>query len=811
MSKSIVLSIELKSLLDYIKEKTVVEFPIQTITLNYLVLSILDNVNSDGYTVLSKCMLNSDIIEFKEHVINEILLDTQKYIKIDDNINFADDYEDIAHDIEKNEISTISSALMLEQILLKNENLFTFLKQKGVSKELLHDTVLANVNSVSLKHNTMKPSKIVKRKTSPKKTSKPIIDNNRRTIISSDNIVEKTYKNLNIVASHGLYDDIIGYDDYVDEIFNCFAKYNRTTVAIVGPIGAGKTSIVHKLVKYIYNQICPQQFKNKYVMEINNTLSLDIVEEMNEIGKYIAFIDDADRFFLNKENEPLNQFILTELFKSNEIETILCMSDKLYAKHIESKPEFSRLIHKITVKELLNDELIDVILSESKKFEKHNNVTISRDCVVESIRLCERYITNERPPMSVLNVLDTACAYTRLHAPINNKLLELENQLNEILIEKNKIPSSGSTKDFDLKDDLIRQEMRIQKSIEKINYEMFHNNPAIELTIESVRRAVANITNLPITDINQDDKVKLRNLYNNLTNVVIGQDDAVNDICQAIKRHRIGLSNPNKPCVILSVGQTGVGKSFLVKKLAYEMFGSEKNMVRLDMSEYSDKISVTKLYGASAGYIGYEEGGILTEAIKKQPYCVLLLDEIEKAHPDIYDVFLQIFDDGRLTDNKGNVVSFKNVIIIMTSNVGAKDVSEKPKGIGFVKDDNRRDGDKEIIIKSIKKEFKPEFINRIDNICYFNQLTDDNLKVIIKNEIKKVEQKVNNIGFTLDTDITEGKLLDTIFESVKEQSEYGARPILREIQIQLENKLTDFIINNDLPTNYNIKYIDIYK
>lgn len=248
----------------------------------------------------------------------------------------------------------------------------------------------------------------------------------------------------------------------------------------------------------------------------------------------------------------------------------------------------------------------------------------------------------------------------------------------------------------------------------------------------------------------------------------------------------------------------------LAKRLAYEMFGNEKNIVRLDMSEYADKTSVNKMYGSSPGYVGYDEGGILTEAIKKNNHCVLLLDEIEKAHEDVFNVLLQVFDDGRLTDNKGTLVDFKNVIIIMTSNVGAKDVSEKRSLIGF----NQPNEDKrnvEIIRSAIKKTFKPEFINRIDNICFFNKLTDDNLRQIIINEVRKVNQKLENIGYGLDDEICNGKLIDSIFNKVKDEAEYGARPILREIQLQLEDKITDYIIDNDTKPGFIFTYNDIYK
>lgn len=247
----------------------------------------------------------------------------------------------------------------------------------------------------------------------------------------------------------------------------------------------------------------------------------------------------------------------------------------------------------------------------------------------------------------------------------------------------------------------------------------------------------------------------------------------------------------------------------MAKRIAYEMFGDEKNMVRLDMSEYADKTSVNKMYGSSPGYVGYEEGGVLTEAIKKNNRCVLLLDEVEKAHEDVFNVLLQVFDEGRLTDNKGTLVDFRNVIIIMTSNVGAKDISSKIARIGFNKE-SEDTHNKDIIRQAIKKTFKPEFINRIDNICYFNKLTDDNLRQIIVNEVAKVKHKLEDLGYGMDDDLSNGKIIDSIFDKVKEESEYGARPILREIQVQLEDKLTDYIIDNNINPGFIFRYNDIY-
>ena len=454
--------------------------------------------------------------------------------------------------------------------------------------------------------------------------------------------------------------------------------------------------------------------------------------------------------------------------------------------------------------------LFDITRTKSKTYEDYNNVNFSDECINECIRLAKRFITNENCPASVLNIIDTTSAYVRMKEGENETIKRLRERLDEIEYEKNSISNTSSAEDFDRKDALIREEIKINNEINQIEAKLNTRATKTEVTISDIRHSVSQMLNLPISELDGDERGKLKRLSENLRSVVIGQDEAIDDIARAVKRQRVGLQNPNKPIVILFVGTTGCGKSFLAKRLAYEMFGNEKNIVRLDMSEYSDKTSAAKLYGTSPGYVGYDDGGVLTEAIKKNNHCVLLLDEIEKANDEVFNVFLQVFDEGRLTDNKGTVVDFKNVIIIMTSNVGARDISEKRAQIGFGSHDEES-RDKEIIKKAIKGTFKPEFINRIDNICYFNKLTDDNLRQIIVNEVRKVKTKLNEIGYDMDDELCNGRLVDSIFNKIKEESEYGARPILREIQFQLEDKLTDYIIDNEIESGYVFTYNDIYK
>ena len=819
-----ILSYELKSLINKIKQQYIVEFPIQIITPNYLVLAILEEKSCDGYNVISKLMMDSTIDEFKQYVIDRIMIDASSSIVQNGNPTFSDIYDTLAEEITNNGASLVTSSLMFNAIVKHDDELIKKLTKFGVTPDQINDTVIAYNTTANVGNKEIKANKWNKKKIKEPKSNVTLVTAEAlerlleqgsgvkiaRPIPNENNIVETNCKNLVRIASTGAYDTLIGYEDTIAKIFDVFGKYERNAVAIVGPSGVGKTSVVQLLARYLYEQKCPKQFKDKYLMQFGDTITSVVIKEMARTGKYIAFIDKMENMFANKENEANNYMFLTELFNTQNIYTIITMNDSAYAKHVKSKPEFDRYITKIDIQEPDDNLLFDIVKSKCSIYENYNTVHFNDECIHESIRLAKRFVTNERCPSSALNILDTVGSYVKMREPESAEIKKLKQRLSEIEIEKNSIQNSSSAEEFDKKDALIREAMDIDKKINNIESKKEKTQKKLEVKISDMRSAVAEMLNLPISEMDDNEKVKLKKLSDNLRSVVIGQDEAIGDIARAVKRQRVGLANPNKPIVMLFVGTTGVGKSFLAKRLAYEMFGDEKNIVRLDMSEYSDKTSAAKLYGTSPGYVGYDDGGVLTEAIKKNNHCVLLLDEIEKANDEVFNVFLQVFDEGRLSDNKGTVVDFKNVIIIMTSNVGAKDVSEKRGQIGFGSHDEET-RDREIIKKAIKGTFKPEFINRIDNICYFNKLTDDNLRQIIINEVKNVRKKLNDIGYDMDNEMSNGKLIDSIFEKVKSESEYGARPILREIQLQLEDKLTDYIIDNEIEPGFVFKYNDIYK
>lgn len=821
-----ILSYELKSLINKIKQQYIVEFPIQVITPNYLVLAILEEKSCDGYNVVSKLMMDSTIDEFKQYIIDRIMGDGELSIKQNDNPTFSDIYDTLAEEITNNGAELVTSSLMFYAIVKHDNELIKTLTKFGVTTDQINDTIIAYSTTTNSGNKEIKANKWNKKK--PKDSQLPKTgliltgedlqklieeDDHRkitRPIPNETNVVETNCKNLVRIASTGAYDKLIGYEDTITKIFDVFGKYERNAVAIVGPSGIGKTAVVQLLARYLYEQKCPKQFKDKYLMQFGDTITSVILKEMTRSGKYVAFIDKMENMFGNKENEVNNYTFLTELFNTQNLYTIITMNDSAYAKYVKSKPDFDRFITKIDIPEPNDELLFNIIKSKSGIYEEYNTVHFNDDCINESIRLAKRFIGNEQCPASALNILDTVGSYVKMREPENDEIIKLKQRLAEIENEKNSIQNSSNAEEFNKKDALIREAMDIDKKINNIENKKEKSKKKINVKISDMRSAVSEMLNLPISEMDDNEKVKLKKLSDNLRSVVIGQDEAITDIARAVKRQRVGLANPNKPIVMLFVGTTGCGKSFLAKRLAHEMFGDEKNMVRLDMSEYSDKTSASKLYGTSPGYVGYDDGGVLTEAIKKNNHCVLLLDEIEKANEEVFNVFLQVFDEGRLSDNKGTVVDFKNVIIIMTSNVGARDVSEKTNQIGFgTHDEESRD--REIIKKAIKNTFKPEFINRIDNICYFNKLTDDNLKQIIINEVKNVRKKLNDIGYDMDEEMSNGKLIDSIFEKVKSESEYGARPVLREVQLQLEDKLTDYIIDNEIEPGFIFKYDDIYK
>ena len=470
-----------------------------------------------------------------------------------------------------------------------------------------------------------------------------------------------------------------------------------------------------------------------------------LFDELKSNSKYILFIDDIHTVLKSgsKDKDTDLSGMLSEILNGGEVRVIGTTNFKEYRNAIESNPSISCKLQRIIIEPSTVDETINILEHNKKYYEEFHNVSYTKEAIKKCAELSERYITDRCLPDSAFDVIDLTGAYVSLETSESDEFNNLKKRLNEIEEEKNLALNNG---EFEKIDAIIIEENDVKKRINDFNQNKKNDSNRTTVTSNDISRTVSEITNIPISKMSTNEKEKLIHMNDRIKESVIGQDEAINELCKIIKRNKIGLGI-NKHCLgaLLLAGKSATGKTLVAKKIAEELFGSEDAIIRIDMSEYSEKSSIAKLHGSSPGYIGYEDGGVLTTAIKNKPYSVVLLDEIEKADESIFNLFLQVFDEGRLTESNGNVVNCKNCLFIMTSNIGAKQAADFGNGIGF--STNELNNRKSIIEKEIKRKFTPEFLNRIDKIVYFNNLTDDNLKDIVKLEINKFEKRLKNIKF----------------------------------------------------------------
>ena len=817
---------ELKQTFDYIQNTILKDYDTDKITTEYFILSVLLNEFTVGYKVLSKIMLHDSLEKSKLHFIQWLSMNVK-------NNGQPKQYDDLFEKCitnakllaMKHKSKEINSGHVLFTIIVNNPEVNRYFKTLGVTLSQIGSQVSEETKNM-IDDEKQKPQENFvsavpqKHVKTPKKEKTNDIIKAIQTLDASaknnskvDGECGRVTRNLNESAYNLRIETVCGNEKVYEEMFNVLSKRKKNNVVIVGKSGVGKTDTVRNLANLIVSGNVPRSFKNKILLEVDfnslfngtmmrgafETKMKSIMSEIKQNSNLIFFIDSIENV-VNKNFSQNDVFDFIESIMTDNNAMLICTcSDNEYSKVIGDIPSWERYFEKIVLEEPDEKKCIEILKYHREKLETYHNVAYEDDIFEQCVKLCKRYITERNLPDSAIDILDKVGAKKSLIDYEDDRIRQCKDELQKVRDELAVLKRNPNERDMNVYDNLIKREIELNSSLDFAIKQHNFAKQKETITISDIKECIAEKTKIPITDLSVDDKTKLKTLNDRIKKAVIGQDEAVDSVCRAIKRQRVGISNPNKPVVFFFGGSTGVGKTFLAKTIAKELFGDEKKMIRVDMSEYSDATSVNKILGASPGYIGYDKNNGLTEQIKKQKYCVLLLDEIEKAHESVHDTFITLFDEGRLTDNKGITVDFKNVIVIMTSNVGAREVDERGNGIGFVT--NTEELKKEIIEKEIKRKFKPEFINRIDKIVYFNKLTNENIMSIITLEIDKIRKRMETMGYGLQS-LENTELFDTIYNNVIEKKNMGARPIIRELQTHIEDKVTDYIIDNDIENGH---------
>ena len=641
----------------------------------------------------------------------------------------------------------------------------------------------------------------------PKSGNKPSKDN------KSNSQLQKYARDLTALAKENKIDPVIGREKEIQRVIQILSRRSKNNPCLIGEPGVGKTAIAEGLALRIANGQVPELLKDKRILSLDLTGMVagtkyrgdfeerikGVVDEVINSTDIILFIDEVHTLIGagSAEGAVDAANILKPSLARGELQLIGATTIDEYRKNIEKDAAHERRFQPVTVDEPSVEDAIEILKGIRDKYEAHHKVKITDDAIVSAVNLSARYIGDRFLPDKAIDLIDEASSKVRLDSAVPPaEIKEMEKRLSSISAEKE---MAVNQQDFERAATLRDEEKELTQkyNTEKAKWQSDDSSREKQVTEKEIAQIVSEWTGVPITQMTEEESERLLRMEDELHKRIVGQDKAVKAVAKAIRRGRAGLKDPKRPIgSFLFCGPTGVGKTELTKALANAMFGDDNAMIRLDMSEFMEKHTVSKLIGSPPGYVGFDEGGQLTEKVRRKPYSVILFDEIEKAHPDVFNALLQILDDGILTDSQGRRVDFKNCVIIMTSNVGARLINEEKATFGFVAnaDDRTDEKIKEAVMGELKHTFRPEFLNRIDDIIVFNRLTQDDIRNIAKNLLKVLEKRLSDIEITV-------KFQDSVIDFVSKAGYdkiYGARPLKRTIQSKIEDVLSEKILEKTL-------------
>ena len=626
-------------------------------------------------------------------------------------------------------------------------------------------------------------------------------------------------------AREGKLDPVIGRRTEIDRVIQILSRRTKNNPCLIGEPGVGKTAIAEGLAEKIVAGDVPETLKNKRVVSIDISGMVagakyrgdfeerikKSLEEVKKAGDVILFIDEIHTIVGagSAEGAVDAANILKPLLARGEVQVVGATTTTEYRKYIEKDAALERRFSPVTVNEPTEEDTIKILEGLRDKYEAHHNVKITDESIKAAVELSMRYVNDRYLPDKAIDLIDEAASRVKMQTYTKpDSMRNLEEEIEKVSKEKEEaIATQNFEKAAKLRDNEKAKKQKLEE--EQAKWKEDNTKKVMVLSKEDIAHVIASWTGIPVNKITETENEKLKHLEENLHKRVVGQDEAVSAVSKAIRRGRVGLTDPNRPTgSFLFLGPTGVGKTELAKALAEAMFGNEDSMIRVDMSEFMESHSVAKLIGSPPGYVGYDEGGQLTEKVRRKPYSVILFDEVEKAHPDVMNMLLQILEDGRLTDSQGRTVNFKNTVIIMTSNVGAKFITDKNK-LGFSggnEEENKKqeyENIKKEVMGELKKQFRPELINRIDDIIVFHKLENEDVKKIIEIMLSQVTKRLEKQDIKIEID-----------NSVKEliakkgvDNNYGARPLRRAIQNMLEDKIAEAILDGVVKTGKKAKAI----